>query len=469
MRKLSFLWMGLTISGPAFSQVIAWEKMVAPGLSYRMEVDNRTPRVVHALRWSLGAPALFARSEVAQMRLFSAPGADAREELTALMQRSGAIAGINGDFFPTSGDPLGAMVRDGQLLSRPFPGRASVGWGANSAAMGLLQWQGSATIDTLPPINLEGINEDLPQNRIVLYTDASVEIRATQPSIFLMVRMDTLGFAPTGAARGQIMEVLRNQATVQVPSGYAVLAAQGTAVSRLAPAFIGANVRFSMQTTGFDWTKIDNVMSGGPSLVRNGQVQIDFQTASFSKSFAETRHPRTAVGRTAQNDLWFVAVDGRQPMSAGASLEELATIMRGLGCTDAVNLDGGGSTTLAIFGQVLNRPSDGRERKISNAILFFGPRPEATGEEMAIQGPATVPPASLNAYRLMGSDGKPVPDRDVLWSAMGAGGWVDQSGTLRSLQAGTVVIRAFSRGKTSSLTVNVAAPAPAPTGNTAQP
>jgi hypothetical protein len=218
-----------------------------------------------------------------------------------------------------------------------------------------------------------------------------------------------------------------------------------------------------MTTTGMDWTKVDNVIGGGPMLLRAGQENIDFATASFSKSFSDTRHPRTAVGRTAKGDLWFVAVDGRQAMSAGASLKELAVIMAGYGCVDAINLDGGGSTTMALFGTVLNRPSDGTERKVSNGILFFGPKEANQGAQVAIQGPATVESGAMIGYRLIGGDGKALPDREVIWSAMGPGGWIDQSGTFRALApGGMALVRAYHQGLITSLTVSVKPPSVLP-------
>ncbi len=462
MRRIA-IWIGVLASAGIWAQTVAWEKPVTPGLSYRMEVDTKTPRVIHALRWSMGAPAISARSEIAQMRLFSGTGTGSREEISSLMEKTGAIAGINGDFFPASGEPLGAMVRDGQLLSRPFPGRATFGWGGNTSTVGLLDWSGSALIDGLDSLPLQGFNEDVQNDRLVLFTEASTEARLALPNIVLKVRMDTLGFAPTSTSRGQIMEIVRNQSSAKVDPGYALLVMQGAGVSKLSRAYIGANVRLGMTTTGMDWTKVDNVIGGGPMLLRAGQENIDYATASFSKSFADTRHPRTAVGRTAKGDLWFVAVDGRQAMSAGASLKELAVIMTSLACTDAVNLDGGGSTTMALFGTVLNRPSDGSERKVSNGILFFGPKEVNQGGQVAIQGPATMEGGAMIGYRLIGGDGKPLPDRNVIWSAMGAGGWIDQSGTFRALPAGgSAVVRAYHQGLITSLTVSVKPRAAAP-------
>jgi len=87
---------------------------------------------------------------------------------------------------------------------------------------------------------------------------------------------------------------------------------------------------------------------------------------------AAGRAPRTAIGITADHRLFLVTVDGRQPHhSIGMTLWELAQFMVQLGCQEAVNLDGGGSTTFVVRGRVVNRPSDGRERPISNIIAVI--------------------------------------------------------------------------------------------------
>ncbi|MBL8060167.1 MAG: phosphodiester glycosidase family protein [Chthonomonas sp.] len=459
MRTLALLFL---VPAIATAQVISWEKPIAPGLTYRMEVDSEFPRVIHALRWSQGAPQVTARSEVAQMRLFADAGSDAREGISSLLERSGAIAGINGDFFPTSGDPLNAVVRDGLLLSRPYPGRACFGWGSATSAAGLLEWSGSADISSIGMEAIVGLNEDVQPNRLVLFTDSSAEARAPTPNVVVVFKIEGGGFAPTGTVNGKVTEVFRNRDSVKIPQGHAILVKSGEDLVKMGVVMRNDEVTVKMKTTGMDWSKIDNVIGGGPMLLRGGNVAIDTLAAGFSKTFADTRHPRTAIGRTGKGDIWFVTVDGRQPMSNGASLEELAAIMQARGCTDATNLDGGGSTTLAIFGQVMNRPSDGVERKVANGVLFFGPKPTNSLPQVVIQGPAVIEPGSVGSYWLVGSDGRVLPNLGVLWTATGPGGWIDQGGTLRPLDVGgQVTLRAFTKGITSSLTVNVT-PKPAP-------
>ena len=113
------------------------------------------------------------------------------------------------------------------------------------------------------------------------------------------------------------------------------------------------------------------VIAGSDILLREGRVVLD-----NSSKFATARHPRTAVGLSdGGKTLVLVVADGRDAArAAGLSLDELTILMRDLGCTDAVNLDGGGSSEMVLRdpkgGQlrVLNRPSDGRERAVANVL-----------------------------------------------------------------------------------------------------
>ncbi len=117
-----------------------------------------------------------------------------------------------------------------------------------------------------------------------------------------------------------------------------------------------------------------NVMVSGPLLVLNDQKEkLD------SVPFNRLRHPRTAVGVKPDGTVILLTVDGRQKNAAGMNLFELAKIMKWLGCSSAINLDGGGSTTLwvANYGEngVVNHPSDNKkwdhngERRVANVIL----------------------------------------------------------------------------------------------------
>ena len=118
-----------------------------------------------------------------------------------------------------------------------------------------------------------------------------------------------------------------------------------------------------------------NVMLSGPMLLsKNHYEQLD------TTAFTRLRNPRTAIGIKANGNVILLTIDGRHENSAGASLHELAKLMRWLGCTSAINLDGGGSTTLwvadATANGVVNYPSDNKkwdhegERKVANVVIL---------------------------------------------------------------------------------------------------
>ena len=126
------------------------------------------------------------------------------------------------------------------------------------------------------------------------------------------------------------------------------------------------------------------VVNGGPRLLRDGRPDITAKAEGFDRpgdpgfyyAFALRRNPRTLAGVTGDGRLLLVAVDGRAPgYSAGLDFEEEAAVMRALGARDAVNLDGGGSTTMTVGGAVVTRPSDATgERPIGDAILLLPAR-----------------------------------------------------------------------------------------------
>ncbi|RZK57448.1 MAG: phosphodiester glycosidase family protein [Pedobacter sp.] len=120
-----------------------------------------------------------------------------------------------------------------------------------------------------------------------------------------------------------------------------------------------------------------DIMNSGPLLIFDKQTEV-LDTTAFTK----LRHPRSAIGIKPNGKIILLTVDGRQENSAGMSLHELTKVMKWLGCTSAINLDGGGSTTLWVKDStakgVVNYPSDNKKwdhegaRKVANVILLKG-------------------------------------------------------------------------------------------------
>jgi hypothetical protein len=120
------------------------------------------------------------------------------------------------------------------------------------------------------------------------------------------------------------------------------------------------------------------VVGGGPRILRAGRVAVAARAEgfapvpSFFQAFVGGRQPRTLAGVRADGTLLLVTVDGRAPgWSAGMTLPEAARLMRSLGARDALNLDGGGSSTMTVRGEVVNRPSDDVERRVSDGLFVM--------------------------------------------------------------------------------------------------
>ncbi|MDR7253160.1 exopolysaccharide biosynthesis protein [Nocardioides sp. BE266] len=120
-----------------------------------------------------------------------------------------------------------------------------------------------------------------------------------------------------------------------------------------------------------------NTLSFGPALVADGEVldgidDVEVDT-NFGNHSIQGDQPRTAIGVVDDNHLVLVVVDGRSTgYSAGASMTELATLMKSLGAVTAYNIDGGGSSTMYFDGEVVNRPSNGGERGTSDILYVKG-------------------------------------------------------------------------------------------------
>ena len=136
----------------------------------------------------------------------------------------------------------------------------------------------------------------------------------------------------------------------------------------------GDTVRLLLTTLPHTGVGSPVVLIGGwPRILRDGQdVAIEAPTVEGTISRnAETRHPRSAIGFSRDSTtLFLLVVDGRSQKSVGMTLVELAALMRRLGAWQAMNLDGGGSTTMIIDGAIVNAPSDQTgEREVGNALL----------------------------------------------------------------------------------------------------
>lgn len=189
-------------------------------------------------------------------------------------------------------------------------------------------------------------------------------------SYILAYTRDWGSSAPASPQYGVQLQVVGNRITaasanpLSIPdNGYVIVGPK----SQLSKLFGAEYVEVDIQTNP-KWDNVKHIISGGPYLVKDNQIFIDM-TAQKLQSIGG-RNPRTAIGYTKDNDLILVAVDGREGSSVGLTLVELANLMKSLGCTNAINLDGGGSTVMYVKGQIVNRPHQPGGIALSNALVI---------------------------------------------------------------------------------------------------
>jgi hypothetical protein len=297
-----------------------------------------------------------------------------RETLTAMQKRlatTATSAGVNGDYFTfATGRPSGIFLRDGQLVTPPNTGRASAGITTDGRldvrrATFVGSWRGLTATRTI-----RGLNAPPGADGSSLYTEAYGDATPALPGSVAVVLFPFPAATPEVDLVAPVVEEHLDGAPVAIPPGGAVLLARGlsaTALTSEAPLGTSMTVRLSLRPA---WPGILAAIGGGPQIVRDGQA-LYRSGEVFSNEQLEPRAPRSAVGQLADGRIVLVAVDGRQPgYSIGLTNYELGQTLVRLGAVTAMGLDSGGSTTMAFDGSLLNRPSDGKERQISTALML---------------------------------------------------------------------------------------------------
>ena len=369
-------------------------RIVIPGFSHRAKAEDMRTRLidrgfslpleVHEIQRDLANPegpwkihVLEVDPKRIEVRVAHAYDAAIGLETTAaLANRRGALAAINGGYFYMegllAGDSRGALQIGGRLLSEPDRGRASVGFfdrdGIVRSVFGRLSFRGEVRLTNGEAIPLDGLNRHREPSEIVLYTPE-----------FHRTTLTSSEGAEVLIRNGLITEIREGTGSSVIPPAGAVLSIGSERVQEMLPRMrSGANVSVQTELLPLlpdpkgEWRKTEFIVSGGPLLLWKGRRLDEPEKESISRVFFLARHPRTAVGVRADGTLLFVTVDGRQPEeSVGMSIPELTDLMLELGSVSAINLDGGGSTTMVIDGRIVNRPSGMASRRNADAVLLF--------------------------------------------------------------------------------------------------
>lgn len=276
-----------------------------------------------------------------------------RRTITTIAKNNNAIVALNGTYFkPQTGVPLGTLMINQKMYTGPIYDRVAMGIFENSFDIARIQLNAS----------LKGSGKTIAVNNI------------NQPrmlSTHILVYTPEWGkYSPAAPKYGVGLQVIDNKITkasanaVEIPqNGYVISGPKSILYALLDK----KDVELSIKTNP-DWDGVKHIISGGPYLVKNGEVFVDM-TAQRLQAIGG-RNPRSAIGYTKENNFIFVAVDGREGSSIGMTLMELANFMQSIGCVGAINLDGGGSTVMYVNGKVVNKPQQTGGIPLSNAIIL---------------------------------------------------------------------------------------------------
>jgi hypothetical protein len=347
---------------------------IQPGLGYTNQHLAQGPWSVHVVRVPRNGPGVALRALHAGNQAFGL--APISTQVRGIPAGAGeALAAVNGDFYQRertfAGDPRGLQIVDGELLSAP---KGVCLWTDRDGNPHTGDVQAAFTV-TWPDgqVTPVGLHEEPAPDRLVVFTGAAgPSTRTTGGREWVLLPEDTGSLRPVtpGLRRKARVESVHDGGNTAVPVHGLVLSAGPGLVRRLPAASPGGVLTLDFATRVPLEGAITGI-GGGPVLVRAGRalrIEVPDDDAYQFKSMRE-RHPRSAVGWNAEH-FFLVTSDGRQEGAAGMTLEEFGAYLASLGCTDAMNLDGGGSATLWAGGEVRNHPSDGGERPIANALAI---------------------------------------------------------------------------------------------------
>lgn len=367
-----------------------------------------------------------------------------------------AVAAVNGDFFDinNSDAPLGVAIQRGELIKSPEPGHhRAVGVDAQGVGRVMeIFFDGTVTLPGSRGVRLTGLNAaHVEPGGIGLFNPLWGDYTREQstPGADRVVEV---------VVRGDVVTEVRPSAGADpVPGDGYVLVGRETGADELAALRPGDRISVAYSSRGP--AAVAAAVGGNQLLISDGQIVAP----------DDPLHPRTAVGFSADGRRMFLlTVDGRQAYQLGLNLRDLAAVLREMGAHNALNLDGGGSTTLvarepgADDVRVENTPSDGEERPVPNGLALYAPagsgrltgfwvRPAADAADAP--GAGTVPggrpdrvfPGLTRRLAAHGHDETygPVPDAPHTWRVEPPStGWVDRSSVFHAARTGSATVAA---------------------------
>ncbi|KGR80129.1 S-layer homology domain-containing protein [Ureibacillus manganicus] len=390
------------------------------------------------------------------------------------------VGAVNASYFLANGLPANLLAQNNEIINYGILGENTESPTQNPVAFGVSK-DGTAIADEFKTnltfkvngqeYKIDNINSERAQNKNVLYTPVS---GTTGTNIYGAEIVVTSATQNTNELHfGDQISGVVSHVTGYGETGNSQIPADGLVISiqnkELAQSLknsvaIGSTIDVSLSIDE-KWMDAEFILAAGPLLVKNGQVNISMPTTT---TFAKSRQPRTAVAVDATGKkVFFVTVDGRSTgHSNGTSLTDLANHLISLGATSAINLDGGGSTTMVvrnpgdIYPTIVNKPSDGYERKVSTILQVVNTAPKGTVKSFNINGiPSQMmvgTSANLNIIKVYDEYFNPltIHPSDVIWSVEGNVG-VIEGGTFKATTVGSGKIIGEYQGVRKEFSVTV--------------
>jgi hypothetical protein len=325
-----------------------------------------------------------------------------RDRTSTIVARTKARAAVNAGYFvldPASGapgDPAGVGVYGGRVLSEAANGRpALVVTRRGRSSVVRFVWHGRVR-GPAGRLRLDGINRVPGLISGCGGIGGDLPTQAPQQGITCTDTDEVVAFTgayaagtPSGAGveavvnRTGVVTRVRGRRGGRIPAGGFTVQATGTLVTRLRAVAVKGQplrLRSALATpAGRPVAPSANtgVVNGGPVLVAGGVPTVTAAQDGFARTpglyyaFSAKRNPRTIAGTDSAGRTVLAVVDGRSTASLGLTLTESAQVAQSLGLRDAINLDGGGSSTMVVGKAVRNHPSDGSERAIGDALLVL--------------------------------------------------------------------------------------------------
>ncbi|MFC5401328.1 phosphodiester glycosidase family protein [Cohnella soli] len=379
----------MSLPSTAFGQVLDMRQTeLAPGAAYTW-YDMKTDRGLekaHFVEFDPKNPNLELQAGTKSGKVYGMQGVT---QMAAYSDKPGnrVIAGINGDFYDltgySTGVPSGLFMDGGRILNSSVSSYAFGLKNDGTSIYGSPMLMKTITINGTTS-NLTHINRYRENNQLVLYTtDYYTSTKTTD--LGDEVILDILdGEVKSGQTMHlKVAQIRKDQGNAPLTSGQVVLSASGTARSILSQLQVN-DVITAIFALDNAWQDVKVAIGGQGPLIKDGVVQTNVGP--------EGVHPRTAIGTKADGSIVMFEIDGRAPgFSEGVETVELGKILNDLGVINAMNLDGGGSSTFVakLPGEssvkMLNQGSDGGERQTGNGLLLVNKAPEGDAAKFVVK------------------------------------------------------------------------------------